>query len=292
MSSMRDIKRRIANVSSVEQIIKAMDMVASTKLHKAKAQLLGVRPIYYELQRITQELGGSGRASSHVFYHKREVRNSLYIILTSDRGLSGSYNANIMAKALDHMNQGKNEKIIVVGSKGHEYFKKKNKNIIHSVTDVADSQVYYSSERVAKWLVDVYLSGEVDEVFIAYTHFETVLRYVPIVEKLLPVSINPLKSLDDKNENREKYEPDIVTFMDHVIPLYLHMNLFRAFSESHTSEQAARMVNMDTAGKNASDIIEQLNRMYNRKRQADITQELSEIVGSVNVLNKGGTHER
>lgn len=287
MSSMRNIKQRIANVSSVEQIIKAMDMVSSTKLHKARAQLNGVRPFYYELKRITEELGAT-RAKSHAFYNGHKVRNSLYIIFTSDKGLCGSYNSSIMSKALEHMNQGKNEKLIIVGAKGNEYFTKKNKNIIHSFTDVDESQMYYASERVVKRLIEIYLNGEVDEVFVAYTHFETVLSYVPIVERLLPLTISPANNLFC---NDEKYEPDINTFIDHVIPLYLHMKLFRAYSESHTSEQAARMVNMDAAGKNASDLIEELNHMYNRKRQADITQELSEIVGSVNVLNKGGIDE-
>lgn len=286
MSSARDIKQRISNISSVEQIIKAMDMVASTKLHKARAQLQGVRPICHELQRITEELGQS--AGSHVFYEERKVKNSLYIILTSDRGFSGSYNADIMSKALKHMNQGKNEKLIVVGSKGSEYFGRKDKNIIRTVTDVAEAQVYYSSESVSKWLIDYYLSGEADEVFIAYTHFENILSHVPTVEKLLPLNVNPAESKDNTGR---KYEPDISTFIDQAVPLYLHMNLFRAYSESHTSEQAARMVNMDAAGKNASDLIEELSHMYNRRRQAAITQELSEIVGSVNVLDKGGIDE-
>lgn len=285
MSSMRDIKQRISNVSSVEQIIKAMDMVASTKLLKARAQLDGIRPIYYELKRIVEELGNQKNSQDHLFYEEREVKNSLYIILTSDSGLSGSYNANIVAKALKHMNQGKNEKILIVGSKGNEYFKKKQKNIIYKVVDVVDAQVYHATEKLAKWLTDYYLSGEVEEVFVAYTHFESVLSYLPIVERVLPITAGTIENEDNRDK---QYEPNIETFIDHTIPFYLHMNLFRAFSESHTSEQAARMVNMDAAGKNASEIIEDLTRMYNRKRQADITQELSEIVGSANILNKGG----
>jgi F-type H+-transporting ATPase subunit gamma len=285
---MRNIKQRISNISSVEQIIKAMDMVASTKLMKARTRLEGVRPIYQGLKRMVEEAGYDDDAKKHPFYEEREVKNSLYIILTSDSGLSGGYNINISAKALDHMNQGKNEKILVVGAKGKEYFKKKGKNIIHTIIDMEDAQVYFNSEKLAKWIMESYLSGETDEVFIAYTRFDTVLSYVPIVEKLLPAGteVREHESPIDK-----KYEPDINTFIDHIIPLYLHMNLFRAFSEANTSEQAARMVNMDAAGKNASEMIEDLTLMYNRKRQADITQELSEIVGSANILNKGGPHD-
>lgn len=287
MSSMKDIKQRIANVSSAEQIIKAMDTVASTKLIKIRAQLEGARPIYKELKRIVEELACLENAKNHMFYEKRKVKNSLYIILTSDRGLSGSYNSNITAKALEHMNQGKNEKILVVGSKGNEFFRKMNKNIIRTIIDIPDAQVYYSTENIAKWLVDFYLSGEVEEVFIAYTHFDTVLSYNPIVEKLLPVDTGII----EKKDYNKKYEPNSESFINHMFPLYLHMSLFRAFSEAHTSEQAARMINMDAAGKNASEIIEDLTRSYNRKRQAAITQEINEIVGSANILNKGGFNE-
>ncbi|HCA30113.1 MAG TPA: ATP synthase F1 subunit gamma [Ruminococcaceae bacterium] len=285
MTSMRNIKQRIANVSSTGQIIKAMDMIASTKLHKARAQLEGVRPIYYELKRIVEELSSQKGAETHVFFEKREVKNSLYIIITSDRGFSGGYNANIIANALEHMNQGEHEKILIVGSKGYEYFKKRDKKIIRKILNVADSQVYYGTESIAKWLTNLYLSGEVDEVFIAYTQFENVLSYVPRIKKLLPLATG---AIDTADRSDKKYEPDIHTFIDRVIPLYLHMNLFRSFSESHTSEQAARMVSMDAAGKNASEMIEELTRMYNRKRQATITQELSEIVGGANTLNNKG----
>jgi len=277
LSSTKDIKQRISNVGSVEQIIKAMYMVASTRLSKVRKQLEGVRPIYGELKRIVEELGSHEDAKSHIFYEEREVKNSLYVILTSDRGLSGSYNANVIAKALNHMEQGKSEKILVVGSRGYELFRKKDKNIVRTVIDVSDSKVYYGSESIANWITNFYLSGEVEEVFIAYTRFENVLTNEPIIEKMLPVVTG---AVDTPYSFDKKYEPNINTFIDNVIPLYLHMSLFRIFSESHTSEQAVRMVNMDAAAKNASELIEELTRMYNRKRQAAITQELSEIVGS------------
>lgn len=284
MNSMREIKQRISNISSVEQIIKAMDMVASAKLIKARAQLEGVRPIYNNLKRIVEELANNPDAKENIFFKKREVKSTLYIVITSDRGLSGSYNANILKKALRHMNQGKNEKIYVVGAKGQEFFREHGKNIIRTVTDVADAQVYYGSEKLANRLIDYYLSGEIEEVFVAYTHFESVLSYIPVVEKILPVEAQELKG-NDLDERR--YEPNAEVFIEHTVPLFVHMNLFRAFSESHTSEQAARMVNMDAAGKNAEEILEDLKRLYNRKRQTTITQEISEIVGSTGILNKG-----
>ena len=287
MSSMKELKQRIANISSTKQLIKAMDIVASTKLHRARAQLEGVRPIYLELKRIVEALGRQERVQEHTFYAQRQVRSSLYIILTSDRGFAGGFNANIIAKALAHMEQGKNEKILIVGSKGYAYFKKRGKRIIRKIIDLPDTQVYYGTESIARWVIELYCSGEVDEVFLAYTQFENVLSQVPIVEQLLPV-VRATSVLAEEGER--KYEPELSIFSDHLIPFYLHMNLFRAFSESHTSEQAARMVSMDAADKNAEEMIEELTRIFNRKRQAGITQELSEIVGSTNILNKGGLH--
>lgn len=282
---MRDIKQRIENVSSVEQMIKAMDMVASTKLVKARTQLEGVRPIHDELKRMTEQVSIQEEAKSHIYYEQLQVESTLYIIQTSSKGLAGGYNANICKKVLQHMNQGKNERLIIAGSKGNEYFTKHSKNIYKSIVDISDENVYYLSENIAKRAIDLYLAGEVQEVFIAFTRFENVLTHVPIVEKVLPIQVSVNESSYDDDT---KYEPSVEEYIENLMPLYMHMCLFRTFSESYTSEQAARMVNMDAAGKNASEIIEDLSRLYNRKRQASITQELNEIVGSASVLNKGG----
>lgn len=281
MTSMRDIKHRIANVSSTEQIIKAMDTIASTKLMKARTGLEGIRPIYNQLKDQVEDLSRKEEAATHTFFHERDkVKNSLYVVLTSDRGFAGSYNSNILNKTLEHMNKGKNEKILVVGSKGFEFFSKRKKNIIRKIVDVADAQMYYGTESLAEWMEKLYLDGEVDEIFICYTRFENVLNSEPRIERVLPVVMD---DIDWTNINEKIYEPDLDTFIDHLIPLYLHMNLFRSFSESHTSEQAARMVSMDTAGKNASELIEDLTLQYNRQRQAAITQELNEIIGGSNI---------
>lgn len=267
-----------------------MDMVASTKLIRAREALDGIRPIYFDLKRIVTELGKQRENADHKFFKDQQAKNTLYIILTSDRGLSGSYNSAILKKVFAHMEQGKNEKLIIVGTKGIEFFKNKDKDIIREVYDIEDKNVFYGAESMANNIHEAFLSDEddIEEVYIAYTHFKNVLNLEPRVEKLLPVDMNVD---EDAYESDVKYEPTSAVFIDHVIPLYLHMSLFRAFSEAHTSEQAARMVNMDAAGKNASDLLEDLNREYNRKRQAEITQELSEIVGSAESMKKGGTDD-
>ncbi len=278
MASMKDIKQRIGNVKSTAQIIKAMDTIASTKLHKIRAQLEGVRPIYRDIRRQAQELGQNPQARKNAFYAGREVKHSLYIVLTSDRGFAGTYNANVLSAALHHM-EGKNEKILTIGSKGQEFFKKKGKNILRDISGLPDSQMYYDSERLAKWMTEQYLSSEADELFVAYTQLENVLSYTAKVERLLPVQT---AQAPEGGRPERTYVPDLDTVIAHIIPLYMHMSLFRAFSESGTSEQAARMVSMNAAGKNASELIEDLTMKYNRERQAAITQELSEIIGGAN----------
>ena len=183
------------------------------------------------------------------------------------------------------MGRDGNEQLVVTGSRGHDFFRNQQRNIVHSIIDVSDANVYYASENLANKATELFSAGEVDEVFVAYTRFDNVLTHVPVVEMALPV-------IPGEKKNDIDHEPDLNTFIDNLIPLYMHMYLFRALSEAHTSEQAARMINMDAAGKNASEIIENLNRIYNRKRQAAITQEISEIVGSAGVLNKGEADDR
>lgn len=274
MASMRDIQQRITNVSSTAQIIKAMDSIASSKLHKARAQLVGARPIYDGLLETVKRLSRFDEVQDHPYYEKRKVKQSLYIVLSSNQGFAGGYNAGVLNKALQHM-KGKNEQILVVGRKGQSFFNKHRKNIIRTVNDMAESQVYYGTEAMAARIDIDYRDGKFDEVFLVHTRFENVLNYTPMVTKLLPLEYEPvaLPPVD------ALHSPDLHTVLDNTVPLFLHMSLFQAFSDSHTSEQAARMVTMNAAGKNAEELIDDLYTQYNRERQAAITQEISEITG-------------
>lgn len=281
-------------MSSVGKIINAMEMVASTKLIKAGQVLDGIRPMQIDLQRIINDLARIDETNEHLYFKERKVNNSLYIVMTSDRGLSGGFNSNIGKAALAHMNEGKNEKMVVIGSKGIDFFNKHQKNIVRSVYDISDDNVYYGAESIAQTLLDRYLTGDVDEVYIAFTYFKNVLTLEPRIMKLLPIDVSAFDEILKQTKVSEQealYEPTLEEFIDHIVPLYLHMSIFRAFSESHTSENAARMINMDTAGKNAEDLVEDLNRQFNRKRQEAITQELNEIVGSAASMKKGGNND-
>lgn len=272
MSSTREIKQRIANIDSVSQLIHAMHMVASTQLTRASKQLHGAIPVQEALKRKIDELSSVEGIENYPYFDNRPVKNTLYLVFTGDRGLAGSYNNKVQKFALEQMND-KNEDVIVVGSFGHKFFKRQGKNVSQSIVDLADSKIYYGSEEIADALLQSYLQGKSDEVYLIYTEFENVLNSKPTIEKLLPIPVTESKA------NYEIFGPDLETYLDDLIPFYLHMSVFRAFSEAHTSEQASRMVAMDTAGTNASDLVEELQRNLNRQRQQEITQELSEIVG-------------
>ena len=289
MPSMKDIKQRLSNVRTTHQIIRAMDMVAATRLHKARMRLEGIRPLQAEMRRHIAALGHCDEAAEHAFVVRREPKVTAYIIITSNKGLCGGYNTAICQKALEHMEQGHNERLIIVGTKGIEYFQRQHKNIRYRITDIPDVQIYETAGRLGARLTPLYLSGEVDEVYVAYTHFESTLSHVPRLERVLPLPIGAEEAARGEAQQeprleKMKYEPDVRTFIDHIVPLYLHTYFFAALSEAVACEHAARMINMDAAGKNATEVIDDLKRMYNRKRQAAITQELNEIVGGANIL--------
>ncbi|MGF7145192.1 F-type H+-transporting ATPase subunit gamma [Anaerotaenia torta] len=281
MSSMKDIKQRISNVGTTRQIIRAMDMVAATKLHKARLRLDGIRPLYNEMQQKVAELKHLEEACDHVFVTPRKVKKTVYVVITSNKGLCGSYNNNVAECALKHMNQSRDERIIVVGAKGLEFFRRHGKHILHRITDIHDMEIYEASGRMANLICSLYLSHEADEVYLAYTHFESTLSHLPLLQRVLPL---PIETDRAPAGDKMIYEPDVCTFIDHLVPLYMHTCFFAAAAESVACEYAARMINMDAAGKNATEVIDNLKRMYNRKRQAAITQELNEIIGGANIL--------
>jgi len=277
MPSMKTIKRRIGSVGTTKKIMRAMGMVAAAKLQKDKVRLRAASPFFDEAMKMIDELHSCENAMENQFFRPREVRNTAYIIITSDRGLCGSYNANLIKEALAHMNAGKNEKIVAIGLKGYDYFRRHGKNVLERY-DVKTA-FYEDAERIAGSVVSLYASGAIDEAYVAYTRFESALRHVPEVAKVLPVGTKAARRAGGM-----KYEPDVHAFLHHAIPIYFSAFLFAAVNESITCEQAARMISMESAVDNASEIIGKLTRAYNRRRQTAITQEISEIVSSANML--------
>ena len=282
MPSMKAIKRRISSVHSTQQIMKAMNLVSASKLQKAKALLNVISPLYDNVKLVMDGVQSSDEAAGSVYFQKRDVKNIAYLILTGDRGLCGGYNLNLSKAALALINSNDaQEKIITVGAKGWEYFRRRGKNIVKRYDSVQESVRYEDAERVGKRLIKMYLSGEADEVHIVYTHFETVLSHEPRSVKVLPLGKDPGAETAD---GIMTYDPDVPTFMEYAVPMYLNTVIYGAMAESNVCEQASRMTSMDAAARNAEEIIDDLTLAYNRKRQGAITQEITEIVSGANAI--------
>jgi F-type H+-transporting ATPase subunit gamma len=281
---MKMIKRKIASVNSTKQIMKAMNLVSASKLQKAKAPLKLIRPMYNDLKLIMDGIQSSEGAEDSVFVRKRDVKSAAYLVLTSDRGLCGGYNMNISKETISHMsaNADVQEKIIIVGSKGYDYFRRRNKNISERYIGVSESAFYEESQKIAEQLISMYLSGEVDEVYIAYTQFDTILSHTPRIIKALPISADD--SAESARRSSMTYDPDINSFMAHAVPMYLKTLVYGSMVESNACEQASRMTSMDAATRNAAEIIDDLTLVYNSKRQSAITQEIIEIISGANTL--------
>jgi len=277
---MKAIKRRIASVDTTKKIMKAMDMVAAAKLQKAKTRLEGVRPFAAEARNILSAIDYE-EARGNMFFKPRKVTHTAYVVITSDRGLCGSHNVNLTEKVLSHIGAAQNERIIAVGLKGHEYFSARGKNILRTYPDVSETVFYADAMRIADYMTSLFTSGEVDEVYAAYTQFESALTHVPRIVKILPL---PLRLAAAPRADDMRYDPDVHSFLDHTIPMFLNAFVYAALIESSACEQAARMISMESAVDNASDIISKLTRTYNRRRQTAITQEISEIVSSANTM--------
>jgi F-type H+-transporting ATPase subunit gamma len=281
--STRDIKRRIKGITSTKQITKAMEMVASAKLRKARGQMERSRPYYQTVLSNIQSVLSSTNNIKHPFLEKREVKNSLYIVLAADRGLAGGYNANIFKLTESKIKHKKEEtSLIVVGIRAREYFKRRGYNVVESFVGINEVPTFADAQKIAKPALEMFLKKEVDEINLVFTDFVGTLSYVPTVMKILPSA-----DVDKKKEGANvlvEFEPSPEEVLDHLIPEYIKSTIFGALIESSSSEQAARRFAMSAATENAEEMIDDLQLNYNRARQAAITMELSEIVTGAEAL--------
>ncbi|MCL2567829.1 MAG: ATP synthase F1 subunit gamma [Oscillospiraceae bacterium] len=286
MPSKKAIKLRKASVGTIKQIVKAMNMVAATKLQRSKARLASARPLFTEAKRMMDAISQCNDTRGHLFFREPTGTRVAYALITSDRGLCGSYNTNVSAEALKHIEEGgREEYIYAIGTRGRLYFQRRGKNIVETYPGMSETAFYEDARAVAHTLLDLYVTGQVDEVYVAYTRFESVLSHVPRLVRLLPIGPLDADTPEATGDQAVRFEPEIDTVLEYAVPAYLSAVLYGALQESGCSEQAARMLSMDAATKSAGNIIEDLKRAYNRKRQAGITQEIAEIVGGANVTN-------
>lgn len=272
--STKEIKNRIRSMESTRQITKAMEMVAASKLRHAQQKVLSSRPYFEILRDTVASIVDSNTDFSSPYLVRRELRRSAYVVIAGDRGLAGGYNSNIL-KLVQAETVEKNVTVLPIGKKAVEFFKARKADILtEAYGETADVSIG-DCFSIAKQLCGGYLAGEYDEIVVAYTGFVSVLSQSPTTLQMLPLipSDNAPKDPDDI-----LYEPDSVSVFERIVPEYLGGLLYGALCESSCSEQAARRTAMDSATKNADDMIADLSLKFNQARQAAITNEIIDIV--------------
>ena len=276
---MKEIKTRIKSVESTKQITKAMELVSSSKFRKAKERAESARPYFNTLYNTVQDIAKNTSNSRNIFLKERKVNNVCYIVIAGDRGLAGGYNSNILKAVIAHNKLGTG-KVITVGKKAKESLSKRGYEVIDYIESV-EKCVYEEANRVAQVAMEAYKNGEVDEVNLVYTEFISALSQEPKIVKLLPVTIDNTNTEKEvkKGKAAVQYLPSADAVLGYVLPKYVSGSVYGAIAESFASEQAARRTAMESATDNANEMISKLELVYNRARQAAVTQEISEIVG-------------
>ncbi len=282
MASGKEIRNKIKSVESTRKITKAMEMVAASKMRKAQDRMRAARPYSEKIRRVAGNLSHALTEYSHPFLEQRERIDGVgLIVVTSDKGLCGGLNTNVLRLALGHMKewdaQGQRLKVTAIGTKGLGFMLRAGAEVISHVTGLGDSPHLERLIGPAKVQIDAYMNGDIDVVYLAYTRFVNTMRQEPVVEQLLPLS-GDLVGASTSNRWDYIYEPSTKTVIDDLLLRYLEAMLYQAVAENMASEQSARMVAMKSASDNAKNVIGELRLAYNKARQAAITKELSEIV--------------
>jgi len=287
MPSLRDIKRKITSVKKTQQITKAMKMVAAAKLRRSQERVIAARPYSRKMLSVIASLAARVERAQHALLAKREPKKVKLVVLTSDRGLCGAYNTNIIRKAVEAARvfqaQGKEVRINIVGRKGRDFFRKRSQySLGQSWSDIGMIN-YDKAAAIGKVIVDRFAAGETDEVYLLYNEFKSVIQQKVTLEKLLPVE--PPAEADPFTASVDYlYEPSAEAILSSILPKHIEVQVYRALLESQASEMGARMTAMDSATRNAKDMIERLTLKFNKQRQAAITKEISEIVGGAEAL--------
>jgi len=285
MANLKEIRNRISSVGSTMQITSAMKMVSAAKLKRAQDAILQMRPYANKLTDLLVNLSSSlDSAEGGEFSTEREIKNILLIPITSNRGLCGGFNANIIKQTLSLINDFENKKISIlsIGKKSSEYFKNNNYNINSTHDEVFNDLNYESIAQISQQIMEMYLEEKFDKVILIYNQFKNAATQNVMSENYLPV-----ESPHDENSSIGDYifEPNKKEIIEELIPKSLKTQLFKAVLDSHASEHGARMTAMHKATDNASELKKDLTLSYNKARQAAITAEILEIVGGAEALN-------
>ena len=284
MATLRDIKRRIKSVKNTQQITRAMKLISATKMRKAQEAIIAARPYALKMLNVMSSLACRVDTTAHPLLSRRDEKNVLIVVITSDKGLCGGFNGNIIRKTLRLMEEKKecNISLIVIGKKGRDFFRGKKYNIVKEYIDLSRAFSYQRASNIVKDITDAYTSEQVDSTYVVYNEFKSVIQQKVVSEILLPIPALVCKVGEEPVDYI--YEPSAKEILDELLNKYVGIEVYRSLLESIASEHGARMTAMDSATRNASDMISKLTLNYNRARQAAITREIIEIVSGADAL--------
>lgn len=278
---MREIKRQIKSTQNTKQITRAMEMVAAANLRRAQQAAEAARPYSDKLKEVVASIAAGTKGVKHPMLQTREVKKTAYLVITSDRGLAGGYNANVLRKALTEIrerHQSTSEyTVFAIGRKGSNFFKKRNVPIFEEVIGLPDSPKFADVKSIAAAAVANFENGTYDQLFLVYNKFQNAISQIPTMVRLLP-----MEEVTTTSTASYEYEPSAEGVLEVLLPKYAETIIYSAVLEGKASEFGARMTAMNSATKNATKMISSYTLAYNRARQAAITQEIAEIVSGAN----------
>lgn len=291
MANLRDIKKRIGSVESTRQITRTMEMVATAKIKKAQEKIEAARPYALAMMEVLGNVARNAKGAEHpLLVEHAERKRVVLIAVTSDRGLAGAFNSNILRMIENLMREehgkGAEVDIITVGKKAGGYFRYRGIEPLATYRDISDKPTFADAKSIASHVIDAYSAEQVDAVYIAFNRFKNVAEQKPEVHKLLPIEQTVVKEAAEEADVSAEYmfEPSPESVLKRLLPTYVETLIFRALMESAASEHGARRTAMKSATDNAGEMITTLSRSYNRARQAAITNEIAEIVGGAAAL--------
>lgn len=287
LSNLREIKRRIRAISNIQHVTGAMKMVAAARLRRAQSQVWAARPYAQKTAEVAGRLALSPNAQTLPLVAAREVKKRAYVLFVSDKGLAGAYNANLIHLAEDRLlKESQPAGLVIVGRKGLQYFRRRSVEILKYYIEIGDQPDLSLARELARQLMDMFLSGQVDEVNLIYARFISALRNIPQVERLLPIETP--SSVEGTETVDYIYEPEPMEVLEAILPRYCEIKVYQALLEAKASELSARMVAMEGATKNSGEMIEKLTLSFNKARQAAITTELLEVATGAEALKAQG----
>jgi len=282
---MRDIKRRKNSVTSTQQITKAMKLVSTVKLQKARTRAEKTNPYTEQMYKTVSSMMKKSGNITHPYLTAGESKRKAVIVITSNRGLAGGYNSNVVKLITNGDFNKEDLDIYALGSKGHDMLIRRGYNIVENRSDIMDDPTYGDAMSLCRTVLDSFAKGEVGEIYLAYTHFKNTVTHIPTLVKLLPVDTAGMEETEVDENLMMNFEPNTEEALEMIIPKYVTSLFYGALVESVASENGARMQAMDSATSNADEIISDLTLKFNRARQGAITQELTEIIAGANAIN-------